>query len=50
MLAAASGNAVQYGTREKLLLAWALEWVIDSFEAGWPSDALFDRYQRFGLA
>ncbi len=42
MLAAASGNAVQYGTREKLLLAWALEWVIDSFEAGWPSDALFE--------
>lgn len=41
-LGAATNSPVQYGSREKLLLAWALEWVIDSLDAGLPSDVLFD--------
>lgn len=46
LLAAASGGTLQYGAREKLLLAWALEWVIESFDKGWPSDALFELTPR----
>lgn len=42
LLGVAPQSSVQYGARETLLLAWALEWVIDSLETGWPSDVLFD--------
>lgn len=42
ILSAQASSPVQFGSREKLLLAWALEWVIESFEAGWASDVLFD--------
>lgn len=42
LLGLATSAPVQYGSREKLLLAWALEWAVDSFESGWPSDVLFN--------
>ncbi|MDE2592802.1 MAG: PD-(D/E)XK nuclease family protein [Burkholderiales bacterium] len=42
LLGVAATSPVQYGSREKLLLAWTLEWVIDSLDAGLPSDLLFD--------
>lgn len=42
LLGAQASGAVQYGSREKLLLAFALEWVIDSMAAGWPTDVMFD--------
>jgi ATP-dependent helicase/nuclease subunit B len=29
------------GGRERLLLAWALEWSLDAGQRGWPSDALY---------
>lgn len=29
------------GGRERLLLAWALEWALDAGQRGWPSDALY---------
>lgn len=41
-MAKAVGQTHQYGSREKLLLSWALEWAIESMSNGWGSDALFD--------
>lgn len=39
--AGAGGLGQGPGGRERLLLAWALEWALNAAQAGWPSDLLF---------
>ncbi|MGE5453366.1 MAG: PD-(D/E)XK nuclease family protein [Acidobacteriota bacterium] len=48
LLGTSAEAPLQYGSRERLLLSWGLEWVIDSLAHGWPSDVVFELpYQAY---